>query len=99
MKKRLGIALVTLLTTFGLATAAYAQVQAKASGEVRRIDAAKGKIAIKHGAISDLKLPAMTLVYTINPALLSQVKAGDQVDFTAKHENNNYIITEIKADK
>ncbi|MDO5681107.1 MAG: copper-binding protein [Pelistega sp.] len=97
MKKRMGAALIALVTGLGLVSLAQAQEQAKASGEVRRIDAAKGKIAIKHGAISDLKLPAMTLVYNIAPALLQQVNAGDQVNFTAKHENNQYIILEIKA--
>src|SRR5690606_7808109 len=34
---------------------------ATASGEVRRVDAAAGKVAIKHDAISALELPAMTL--------------------------------------
>lgn len=97
MKKRMGAAIITLIASLGVVSFAQAQEQAKASGEVRRIDAAKGKIAIKHGAISDLKLPAMTLVYNITPALLQQVNAGDQVNFTAKHENNQYIILEIKA--
>lgn len=97
MKKRLGLAAAAIVAALGVTSFAQAQVEAKASGEVRRIDAGKGKIAIKHGAISDLKLPAMTLVYNIAPALLQQVNAGDQVNFTAKHENNQYIILEIKA--
>ncbi|MDY3330602.1 MAG: copper-binding protein [Pelistega sp.] len=95
----------SILKNIVLATAAMttvgvvmAQEQAKASGEVRRIDAAKGKIAIKHGAISDFKLPAMTLVYEISPALLAKVKPGDKVKFTATHENNRYRIDEINAD-
>ncbi len=97
MKKRIGAAAIAIIASFGAMSFVQAQDQAKASGEVRRIDAAKGKIAIKHGAISDLKLPAMTLVYNIAPGLLQQVNAGDQVNFTAKHENNQYIILEIKA--
>lgn len=97
MKKHMNRVLIAALASLSVMTVVQAQEQAKASGEVRRIDADKGKIAIKHGAISDLKLPAMTLVYNITPALLSQVKAGDEVDFTAKHENNQYIILEIKA--
>lgn len=89
-----------LLATIAVASVStvVAQEQAQASGEVRRIDAAKGKVAIKHGAISDFKLPAMTLVYEISPALLSTVKAGDKVKFTATHENNRYRIDEIKVD-
>ena len=49
MKKRMGAALITLIASLGVVSFAQAQEQAKASGEVRRIDAAKGKIAIKHG--------------------------------------------------
>ncbi|WP_425439530.1 copper-binding protein [Pollutimonas bauzanensis] len=69
--------------------------EASASGEVRRVDAAAGKITIKHGAISDLQLPAMTLVYRIDPALLKDVKPGDQVRFTARREAGQYVVTAI----
>lgn len=69
--------------------------EATASGEVRRIDAQAGKITIKHGAIADLQLPAMSLVYTIAPDLLVGVQPGDKVKFTAKRENDQYIITKI----
>jgi len=69
--------------------------EASASGELRRVDAAAGKITIKHGAISDLELPAMTLVYRIDPALLADIKPGDKVKFTAKRDNNQYVITKI----
>ncbi len=68
---------------------------ASASGEVRRVDAAAGKITIKHGAISDLQLPAMTLVYRIDPALLKGIKPGDQVKFTARREAGQYVVTAI----
>src|SRR5690606_310372 len=41
------------------------------SGEIRRIDPQAGKITIKHGPISELELPAITLVYQIDVALLT----------------------------
>lgn len=69
--------------------------EATATGEVRRIDAEAGKITIKHGAISDLQLPAMTLVYNIAPALLAGVQPGDKIKFTAKRENQLYIIIKL----
>jgi Cu/Ag efflux protein CusF len=84
-----------LAVTSVYSTAAIAQ-QATASGEVRRVDAAAGKVAIKHGAISDLGLPAMTLVYHAAPSLLAGIKPGDKVTFTAKRENNQYVILSIK---
>lgn len=97
MKKRMVALAFALCSAMGMSSMAYAQ-EASATGEVRRIDAAAGKIAIKHGNIPDLKLTAMTLIYDINPSLLGGVKAGDKVDFTAKFENKKYIITKIKPD-
>jgi Cu(I)/Ag(I) efflux system protein CusF len=76
------------------ASTAWSQT-ADASGEVRRVDVAAGKVAIKHDAISALKLPAMTLVYQADPALLANVKAGDKVHFTATLKNQAYVVTKI----
>jgi Cu/Ag efflux protein CusF len=71
-------------------------VQAQASGQVVHVDAAAGKIAIRHGAIGKLELPAMTLIYQIDPALLRGVAAGDSVDFTAERANGRYRITALE---
>ncbi|WP_419670635.1 copper-binding protein [Bordetella petrii] len=71
------------------------QATASASGEVRRVDAAAGKVTIKHGEISALGLPAMTLVYQADPAQLAGIKAGDSVRFTATRKNGSYVVTEI----
>ena len=87
------LAAAMALTSF-YSVSAIAQ-EASASGEVRRVNAEAGKITIKHGAISDLDLPAMTLVYRIDAALLADIKPGDKVKFTAKRENNLYVITKI----
>ncbi|MCC9163487.1 copper-binding protein [Alcaligenes aquatilis] len=80
----------------GSAYVVVAQAQeASASGEVRRLDAEAGKITIKHAEISDLELPAMTLVYKIDPALLADIKPGDKVKFTAKRDGGDYVVTKI----
>jgi Cu/Ag efflux protein CusF len=73
---------------------AFAQ-QADASGEVRRVDPAAGKVTIKHDAIKQLDLPAMTLVYEADPALLANIKAGDKVRFTATRKDGKYVVTAI----
>jgi Cu(I)/Ag(I) efflux system protein CusF len=53
-------------------------------GLVRRVDSANGKVTIKHDAIPNLGMPAMTMTYVVaDPALLSTVKAGDQIRFAA----------------
>lgn len=69
--------------------------QGTATGEVRRIDAAAGKITLKHGTIDALELPGMTLVYTIDPALLSGIQPGDKVKFTAERRNGEYVVVKI----
>lgn len=69
--------------------------EATASGEVRRVDVAEGKVTIKHGQIPDLDLTAMTLVYRIDPALLANIKPGDKVRFTARREAGQYVVTAI----
>jgi Cu(I)/Ag(I) efflux system protein CusF len=88
-----------LIAGMGLTSAYSANAQnpqASSSGEVRGIDSAAGKITIKHGAIADLGLPAMTLVYRIDPSLLAGIKPGDKVAFTATRENDKYVVIAIK---
>ena len=78
---------------------AFAQaqpVQAQASGQVVRVDAAAGKIAIKHDAISKLDIPAMTLVYHLDPALLRGIAVGDSVNFTATRDQGQYRIVALE---
>lgn len=95
-KRGAALVLGTLGVVAGSAYVVVAQAQeASASGEVRRLDAEAGKITIKHGEISDLELPAMTLVYKIDPALLANIKPGDKVKFTAKRDGGDYVVTKI----
>jgi Cu/Ag efflux protein CusF len=71
-----------------------------ADGEVRRVDKAANKISIRHGEIKDLNMAPMTMVYQVkDPALLSQVKAGDKIKFRAEKSGNNYTVTEIEPRK
>ncbi|MBO9352995.1 hypothetical protein GG851_03245 [Bordetella petrii] len=100
-KAAVGVVAAALLTGWA-ALSAQAQpasqaaaATATASGEVRRVDAAGGKVTIKHGAIEALDLPAMTLVYRADPALLAGIKPGDSVRFTATRQNGSYVVTEI----
>ena len=95
MRKFLAAAVMGL-SVLGVAAVGSAQDEASARGEVRRLDASKGTITIKHGAISDLNLPAMTLVYEAEPVLLEGVQPGDQVRFKVRHENNTYRVIELK---
>jgi Cu/Ag efflux protein CusF len=89
-----GSVMLAALAVPGIVVAA-SPVQASASGEVVRIKPAEGKIAIRHGAISRLDLPAMTLVYHVDPALLAGIAVGDQVRFTAERADGQYRIVDL----
>jgi hypothetical protein len=65
--------------------------------EVRKVDMAAGKITLKHGEIPNLEMPPMTMVFQArDPALLSKVKAGDKVRFTADKVNGAYTVMSIE---
>ncbi len=53
-------------------------------GDVRKVDAAAGKLTIKHGPMENLGKDAMTMVFKVkDPAMLSQVKPCDTIDLIA----------------
>jgi Cu/Ag efflux protein CusF len=94
--KKLLTALAAATAIIGSIGIGLAQSEASAKGEVRRLDLNKGTITLKHGAISDLNLPAMTLVYDIDPSLLHEVEPGDEVRFKVRYQNDKYEIIELK---
>lgn len=68
-----------------------------AEAEIRRIDAAAGKISLKHGEIKNLDMPPMTMVFQLqDKALLGQLKAGDRVRFQADKINGSYTVLAIE---
>jgi len=73
---------------------------ALSEGEVRKVDKDARKITIKHGAIVNLDMPPMTMVFQVkDPALLEKVKAGDKIMFRAEKIGSAYTATHIEAAK
>jgi Cu/Ag efflux protein CusF len=67
------------------------------SGTVEKIDAAAGKITIEHGAIPNLNMDSMTMVFRAqNPAMLKGLKQGDKIRFTADRVNGQMTVTKIQ---
>src|ERR1700730_3468254 len=55
------------------------------NGEVKKVDTPAGKLTIKAGPIASLGMAAMTMAYNVkDPAMLSEVKVGDKIDFIAE---------------
>ena len=67
-------------------------------GEIRKVDKDAKKLTIKHGAIKNLDMPGMTMVFQVkDPALLDKVKAGDKVKFTAEMRGTSVVVTDIQV--
>lgn len=95
MKKRWLIVTAALAAALA-AGVAFAQT-ATISGEVRRIDKEGGKVTLKHGGISELKLSAMTMVFRVSdPAMLDRMKAGEKVRVDVAKVDGQYTITAVK---
>lgn len=70
------------------------------SGEIRKVDAEQGKLTIKHEAIENLEMPAMTMVFKADkPELLKNVQVGDKVRFRAEKVAGAITVTDIQAVK
>lgn len=73
---------------------------AATEGVVKKIDKDAGKITIKHGPISNLQMPGMTMVFhAVDPAMLDQVKEGDKVKFHVEKMNGALTITKMEGEK
>jgi Cu(I)/Ag(I) efflux system periplasmic protein CusF len=69
---------------------------AMADGEVKKIDREAGKITIKHGPLTNLDMPAMTMVFRVNdPGMLDRVQAGDKIKFAADKVNGAYTVVQL----
>jgi Cu(I)/Ag(I) efflux system periplasmic protein CusF len=70
------------------------------SGEVQKVDETAGKIMLKHGPIKSLGMDqGMTMVFSIDTALLKGIKAGDKVRFQPERVNGQPTATKIEKVK
>lgn len=66
--------------------------------EVRKVDKEQGKVTLKHGPITNLDMPGMTMVFTAkDKSMLDKLKAGDKVKFKAAMENGKVVVVDIVA--
>ena len=81
-------------------TASVAGAAAMPEGEVRNVDKEAKKITLKHGPITNLDMPAMTMVFQVaDPAMLDHLKVGDKVKFSADKSGSGYAVTKIEPEK
>lgn len=79
------------------ATAAETVNPTWTEGEVVRLDAATGRITLRHGEITNLGMPSMTMVFRIpDTSLPGPLQVGDKVRFQAEKIKGAYTVTRIE---
>ncbi|MDR1534338.1 MAG: copper-binding protein [Planctomycetota bacterium] len=67
------------------------------TGRVEAVDREGAKITVAHGAIPDLKLPAMSMRFNVDdPSHLEMVKPGDRVRLDFRGQGDVYTIVDIE---
>jgi Cu(I)/Ag(I) efflux system protein CusF len=84
----------------GASPTVLAQANAMTAGEVRKVDKEQGKLTIRHEPLTNLEMPAMTMVFRVkDPAMLDQVKEGDKIRFVAERIDGAITIVEWEPAK
>jgi len=88
--------LLKMIPVLLFAGAAFAQSH-QTTGVVKRIDAARGVVSLKHDPVKSLNWPGMTMDFNVRDAkLLAGVKTDQKVRFEFVEEKGRYVITGIK---
>jgi len=79
-------------------THAAGMMEGQGEGEVRKIDRAGKKLTLKHGEISGMDMPPMTMVFWVKEAaMLDRLQVGDRVRFKVQQSGATLLITELDA--
>lgn len=66
-------------------------------GTVLAVDRSSRSVTISHGALANLGMPAMTMVFQVaDPGILEQVKPGDRVKFRADAVGGAFTASSIE---
>jgi Cu/Ag efflux protein CusF len=69
-------------------------------GQVKKIDKTAGKVTVTHGPLTNLGMPAMTMVFRVkDSAWLDQMKEGDKIRFMADKVNGVLTLVHYEAVK
>jgi Cu(I)/Ag(I) efflux system protein CusF len=66
-------------------------------GVVKKIDKTAGKVTVTHGPLTNLNMPAMTMVFRVKEAVwLEQMQSGGKIRFIADSINNTLTIVRFE---
>jgi len=73
---------------------------AMVDGLVKKIDKSTGKVTLAHGPLTNLNMPAMTMVFRVKEAAwLDQIKVADKIRFVADSINGVLTIVRFETEK
>lgn len=61
-------------------------------GVIRKVDAAAGKVTIRHGELANLGMPPMTMTFGSNRSMLKNYRVGDKVQFRAERSDEGALV-------
>lgn len=67
-------------------------------GEVRKVDLENRKVTLRHGPLTNLDMPGMTMVFSVrDEAALNKLQPGQKVQFRAEKIDGKITVTRIDA--
>lgn len=65
-------------------------------GVVKKIKADKGKVTIIHEELTELNMPAMTMVFEAEVDIISQLSEGQEIEFAVERVKGKLTVTGLK---
>ena len=88
---------IALLSAFALAVAGPASAAEFTKGQVTKVDAKQKKVTVKHEELTNLDMPAMTMVFNVaDDAMLEKVSEGSNIEFVADRLRGKMTIVDLK---
>ncbi|KEJ97801.1 Uncharacterized copper-binding protein, cupredoxin-like subfamily [Pseudosulfitobacter pseudonitzschiae] len=67
-----------------------------ATGKIKKIDVKAGKVTIIHGPLATLDMPAMTMVFRADEAMIARMSEGQDIEFVADRVKGKLTVTQMK---
>lgn len=95
LRFKTGRGIAALCVLFTMSASAFAAEFTR--GEITKIDAQQKKLTIRHEELTNLDMPAMTMVFAVaEDAMIENVSEGQSIEFIAERVNGKLTVTEIK---
>lgn len=65
-------------------------------GKIKKVDAKGGKVTIVHGPLLNLDMPAMTMVFRADEAMIARMSEGQDIEFVAEPVKGKLTVTQLK---